>query len=75
MEINLYTYETNRNIRLGHRNVQNTYLEAPLDHKIYINLPVELYQDNNQPIKIKLDKCLYESNNFINDVIQQLEFT
>jgi hypothetical protein len=57
--------------------VKNAYLEAPLDHEIYMNLPVELYQDNNQPI-IKLNKCLYglkqaeeRWNNFINDVIQQ----
>jgi hypothetical protein len=47
-----------------------------------MNLPVDLYQDNSQPIKVKLNKCLYglnqageRWNNFINDVIQQLGFT
>jgi hypothetical protein len=62
--------------------VENAYLEAQLDHESYISLPVELYQYNNQPIKVKLNKCLYglkqageRWNNFINDVIQQLEFT
>jgi hypothetical protein len=33
--------------------------EASLDHEIHMNLPVELYQDNYQPIKLKLNKCLY----------------
>jgi hypothetical protein len=52
--------------------VENAHLEAPLDHEIYMNLP----------IKVKLNKCLYglkqageRWNNFINDVIQQLGFT
>jgi hypothetical protein len=30
--------------------VENAYLEAPLDYEIYMNLPVDLYQDNSQPI-------------------------
>jgi hypothetical protein len=32
--------------------IKKAYLEAPLDYKIYMNLPVELYQDNGQPIKV-----------------------
>jgi hypothetical protein len=54
--------------------VENAYLEAPLDHEIYMSLPVDLNQDNSQPIKVKLNKCLYglkqageRWNNFIND--------
>jgi hypothetical protein len=39
--------------------VENAYLEAYLDAKIYMNLPPEIYKLNGKPVKVKLIRSLY----------------
>jgi uncharacterized protein (DUF4415 family) len=38
---------------------ENAYLDAILKENIYMNLPVEVYSNKSQPVKVKLNKCLY----------------
>jgi hypothetical protein len=60
----------------------NAYLDAVLKENIYMNLPVELYSNNSQPVKVKLNKCLYglkqageRWNHLINEIILSTGFS